>query len=221
MRFPFPPSFPRKWEPRALLLVVFMFVFSLPAHAADDAAARLAAVLSGITSMQAGFTQKTVDARGRAQPVQSGTMSVKRPGLFRWEVQKPSPQMMMTSGKVLWIYDPELMQATKQKLDDQVGNTPALLLSGDPRKLSEAFSITEEEGAAGEQVFALKPRGKDALFEILRVRFKGNMLVQMQLADSLGQMTDIGFSAVRLNPALPATLFEFTPPKGVDVIDQL
>lgn len=193
----------------------------LSAQADDEAATSLNRVLSAVTSLQAGFTQQSVDAKGHAQPVMTGRMSVKRPGLFRWEVQKPSPQTVLTSGKVLWVYDPELMQATRQKLDDQVGNTPALLLSGDPRKLGEAFLINEEKGADGVQVFVLKPRGKDALFDHLRVQFKGNVLVRMELADSLGQKTDILFTDVKVNPALPASLFEFTPPKGVDVIDQL
>jgi outer membrane lipoprotein carrier protein len=126
----------------------------------------------------------------------------------------------MTSGKVLWIYDPDLLQATKQKLDDQVGNTPALLLSGDPRKLAEAFDIAEEQGGA-DKVFVLKPRGKDALFESLRVRFQGGRLVEMQLADTMSQRTAIRFSEIRVNPALGNQHFEFVPPKGVDVIDQL
>lgn len=190
------------------------------AQAADDAAARLSSVLSRITSMQADFLQQTADSRGNVQS-QKGNMSVKRPGMFRWEVTSPSPQMVITTGKVLWIYDSELMQATRQKLDDQVGNTPALLLSGDPRQLNDAFAITEEKGGEGEQVFALKPQGKEALFETLRVRFKGNELTRMQLVDTLGQKTDIGFSNIKVNPTLPASRFEFTPPKGVDVIDQL
>lgn len=81
--------------------------------------------------------------------------------------------------------------------------------------------IATEQGAAGEQLFVLKPHGKDALFESLRVRFKGNQLLQMQLTDTLSQRTDIRFSNVQVNPVLPASQFEFTPPKGVDVIDQL
>ncbi len=205
-----------------------IFVFSLfgffaagLAQADEAAATALTRILSGITSMRADFSQQTSDAKGRPQAVQSGKLAVKRPGLFRWEVQKPSPQMVLTSGKVLWIYDPELMQATKQKMDEQVGNTPALLLSGDPRTLNQAFVISREAGTAGEQIFLLKPHGQEALFESLRVRFKGNQLVQMVLVDTLTQKTDIRFSNVQVNPALTAAQFEFTPPKGVDVIDQL
>lgn len=213
---------------RILAVVLFSIVgtffgtfVSAPAHAADDAAARLNKVLLGLSSMQADFSQQTTDGKGRILQIQSGRMSVKRPGLFRWETLKPSTQLVTANGSVLWIYDPELLQATKQKLDDQVGNTPALLLSGDPSKLNESFVISEEKGSKNEKIFLLKPRAKDALFNHLRVRFKGNQIQQMALADSLGQNTDIRFLNVKVNPSLPGSLFEFTPPKGVDVIDEI
>lgn len=204
-------------------LLIVLLGLLLPTCVFADAAATAALIkiLSGVNSMQADFVQLTQDGKGRAQPVQSGKMAVKRPGHFRWQVEKPSPQMVLTSGKTLWIYDPELMQATKQKLDAQVGNTPALLLSGDPRQLNDAFVITQGAGRVTEQVFVLKPREKEALFESLQVRFVGNQLQQMLLVDSLGQKTDIRFSQIKVNPTLAAAQFEFTPPAGVDVIDQL
>lgn len=194
--------------------------WSMMAMAADDAATRLSSLLSQVTSVQADFVQQTTDTKGNSQS-QKGSMVVKRPGMFRWEVKQPSEQMVMTTGKVLWIYDPELMQATRQKLDEQVGNTPALLLSGDPAKLNAAFDISEEKANDGEKVFALKPLGKEALFEVLRVRFKGIEMTRMQLVDTLGQKTDINFSHIKTNPKVSSSVFEFKPPKGVDVIDQM
>jgi outer membrane lipoprotein carrier protein len=212
----------RAWAVRvaALFVAALALVLAPPAQADEKSAAGLVKVLNGINGMQAVFSQQTVDGKGRPQQVQSGRMGVKRPGLFRWEVKKPSPQLVLTAGKTLWIHDPELMQATKQKLDDQVGNTPALLLSGDPRQLAANFDISEVPGQAGEQVFVLKPRGKDALFESMRVFFRAGQLVEMDLTDTLGQRTAIRFSEIRMNPAFPAGYFEFVPPKGTDIIDQ-
>lgn len=215
---------PRAWLARAAVALVAVLALALPplALADEQAAAGLVKVLGGISGMQASFTQQTVDAKGRAQPAQSGKMGVKRPGLFRWEVVKPAPQMVLTAGKVLWIYDPDLMQATKQKLDSQVGNTPALLLSGDPRQLASGFDITQAPGQqGGEQVFVLKPRGKDALFESMHVTFRAGQLTAMDLTDTLGQRTAIRFADIRMNPAFPAGYFDFVPPKGTDIIDQL
>lgn len=204
-----------------ILAIVFSVMTSAVAQASDGATTHLISLLGGITTMQASFVQNTTDAKGHKQPVQTGKMSVKRPGMFRWEVIKPSPQMVLTTGNMLWIYDPELLQATKHRLNDQAGNTPSLLLSGDPAKIEAAFVISEEASSLTEPVFLLTPRDKEALFENLRVRFKGNQLLRMELKDTLGQTTDIRFSDIRVNPVLPASQFEFTPGKGVDVIDQM
>jgi outer membrane lipoprotein carrier protein len=150
-------------------------------------------------------------------------MLVRRPGNFRWDTEKPFTQQIVANDEIVWVYDPELQQATRQLLDKQVGNTPALLLSGDSAKMSESFSISEdkEKPAKGHKVFVLKPKDKDALFETLRVSFSGNQLTGMQLRDSLGQKTDITFSQIKVNGKIADSVFQFTPPKGVDVINEL
>lgn len=190
-------------------------------HAAETAAARLNGILQGMSSMQADFSQRTYDAKGTALQNLYGSMQVKRPGYFRWETTRPFPQLITANGSKVWVYDPELEQVTVQMLDKQVGNTPALLLSGDPKKLGEAFSISDDGGKASEEAFLLKPKARDALFESLRVTFNGRQLTSMHLRDSLGQKTEIHFSKIVLNPNLPNSLFVFEPPKGVDVINEL
>ena len=40
----------------------------------------------------------------------------------------------------------------------------------------------------------------------------------MQLADKLGQRTELVFSDLELNGAVDGSRFEFKPPKGADVI---
>lgn len=191
------------------------------ASAAEDASVRLNGLLQNMNSMQAKYTQKTFDMRGNALQSLSGDMQVKRPGFFRWETKEPFPQLVVANGTKVWVYDPELEQVTIQMLDKQVGNTPALLLSGDPKKLNQAFSITEDKGATGEAAFVLTPKDKDVLFESLRVTFKGPQLTSMHLKDSLGQKTEINFSNISVNPNLANSQFVFHPPKGVDVINEI
>jgi outer membrane lipoprotein carrier protein len=42
----------------------------------------------------------------------------------------------------------------------------------------------------------------------------------MILQDSLGQTTTVRFNNVQVNAAIPASTFNFVPPKGTDIIDQ-
>lgn len=227
--------------------VFFTPVFILSAYAApaqnrnqiseSAATASLNQYLSRLGSMQASFVQTTqASGKAPARPMANqglksthlnqkfvGTMQVKRPGQFRWETTSPAKQLIVTSGKTVWIYDPDLEQAVRQNLDEQVGNTPALLLSGQPGTIMKSFRVTQPK--AGEPYFVLYPKSEDGVFESLGIRFTGNSLSQstpsqMILKDSLGQQTTITFSNVKLNPALNSSLFNFTPPKGTDIIDQ-
>lgn len=205
---------------------------SASTSAASEAEATLALnrALAKLASLEAKFTQTTTTTESTtARPNQglrpshmnrnySGVMQVKRPGQFRWETTSPMQQLIVTNGQTVWIYDPDLEQATRQKMDSQVGNTPALLLSGQPDQIKKAFRVTQPNRSVAS--FVLYPRSKDGSFERLTIRFQGDLPSQMLLQDSLGQTTDIQFSSVKLNPRLSDQLFVFKPPVGTDVIDQ-
>lgn len=204
---------------RTSLLVLATMVSSL-SHADNAASQNLNALLAKIGSMQAKFEQHTLDPKNQPLQTLQGEMQVKRPGLFRWDTQKPFAQQIIANGQSVWVYDPDLQQATRHKLDQQVGNTPALLLSGDSKKIASSFSVSQEKAPGKLSVFILKPRDKEAVFESLRVTFNGSQLNSMQLKDSLGQRTDISFSQIQVNGKIAESIFQFTPPKDVDVINE-
>lgn len=204
-------------------------VAATPAQATKN----LNGLLSKLTSLQANFNQTTkATAPSKALPIKkkqglesthlgqtfNGVMQVKRQGLFRWETTSPMKQLIVTSGKTVWIYDPDLQQATRQTLDEQMSNTPALLLSGNSAQMMKSYKVTQPNNAV--PYFVLYPRAKDGVFESLAIRFEGNLPAQMVLSDSLGQQTTVNFTETKLNPVIANSQFQFVPPKGVDVIDQ-
>jgi len=52
----------------------------------------------------------------------------------------------------------------------------------------------------------------------LRVAFRGDALISLELEDSFGQRTRLDFQKLERNPALDPALLKFTPPPGVDVV---
>ncbi|MAF75125.1 MAG: outer membrane lipoprotein carrier protein LolA [Idiomarinaceae bacterium] len=180
-----------------------------------QAAKRLNRLLTNTKSMSADFSQTT---KGANSGTFKGSMSVQRPNNFRWETKSPSQQLIVANDSTMWVYDKDLEQATKQTVDSQVGNTPALLLSGDPNKIAQNFKITQPY--ANKNYYVLYPKASDASFKNLSMSFSGGKPVMMVLNDNLGQTTSIKFSNIKLNPNLGSGQFKFTPPKGVDVINQ-
>ena len=196
-----------------------MVALTQSAHAAPadnlTAAKRLNKLLTNTKSMTANFSQTT---KGASSGTFSGVMSVQRPNNFRWETKSPSQQLIVANGNSMWVYDKDLEQATKQAVDSQVGNTPALLLSGDPSKIDSNFKITQPYD--NKNYYVLYPKSANASFKSLSISFSGGKPVMMVLNDTLGQTTSIKFSAIKLNPSINASQFKFTPPKGVDIINQ-
>lgn len=54
----------------------------------------------------------------------------------------------------------------------------------------------------------------------MQVGFQGDALAALEILDSFGQRSVLKFSKVEVNPALPASAFEFKTPAGADVIKQ-
>ncbi|MER2299796.1 MAG: outer membrane lipoprotein chaperone LolA, partial [Pseudomonas sp.] len=161
--------------------------------------------------------QLTLDAGGTSLQETTGKMVVQRPGLFYWHTNAPQEQLVVSDGKNVTLWDPDLEQATVKKLDQRLNQTPALLLSGDVSKISQSFDITSKQ--QGEVMdFTLKPKTKDTLFDSLRVSFRKGLINDMQLVDGVGQRTNILFNGVKANQAVPANQFRFDIHKGADVI---
>lgn len=196
------------------------------------AAQRLNSLLAKTQSLSANFVQTTKTSKSsgamtgapnqlKASTVNknfSGTMAFAKPNRFRWETTSPAPQLIVSKGQTLWIYDPDLEQATQQAVDAQMANTPALLLSGDTAAIAKSFVVLQPN--TSKDVFVLTPKNKEAAFERLAIAFVDKKPRSMVLHDALGQVTTIKFTNLKLNPSLNAATFSFTPPKGVDVIYQ-
>lgn len=203
------------------LLLLFSSSLFAGELAPDIAAKKLNQSLMDLQSMQARFEQWVADKSQATLQHVTGTMWIQRPGQFRWDTDEPYPQQIVSDGKTLLIYDKDLEQATRKKLDDQIGNTPALLLSGDPSQIESSFTVSGYQfDETGELRFDLHPKDKDAMFSLLRVHFFQGYLRDMYLEDNLGQTTRIEFSRITKNQKLADEVFELKLDDSVDLIEE-
>ncbi len=189
-----------------------------PAPAFADARDLLERFYDEVATFSADFEQAVLDENLNRIEESAGRMWIARPGKFRWDYEPPLEQQIVSDGERVWVYDVELEQVTVQRLDAAVGRTPAILLAG-RGELDENYLI-EDRGLHGQvEWVALIPRDDEGNFSEIQLGFEDGSLRLLQLADQLGQITRIVFSNNEVNPTLMATTFDFTPPPGVDVID--
>lgn len=198
-------------------LVAALFATSAFAGARD----RLESFTDGLKGLDGQFVQQVFDAKGKVKENSSGKVSLSQPRLFRWEYVKPYPQLIVADGKTVWVYDPDLQQATRRPQGVEEQNSPLGALV-DPGKLDQQFVVKEEAPANGLEWLSLAPRANeaDASFRSARLGFDASGLARMEVVDALGQRTEIRFSGWQRNPGFAKNTFRYTPPKGVDVIGE-
>ena len=185
---------------------------------ADTPVLLLQKKLESIHSMRSDFTQ-SVYAKQRKLSSSSGVMALQRPGRFLWETKAPMLQKVISDGSRLWVYDVDLEQVTVSSQKKGLGPTAALFLSDDKTSIERDFKVNLDQ-KGNHFVFEMKTKSTQANIQRMILRFEGEALGGMDLFDQLGQRTQIVFTRPTMNLMLPSYLFQFKPPKGVDVVKQ-
>jgi len=204
--------------------------------------------LEHLQTLQVTFLQTVADAQGAEVGRSSGTLTVERPGKFRWDIHpEPAPpaggvpagaagtthpqgaagapgaaetggQLMVSDGRNLWYFDRDLEQVTVRPVTAALSATPAMLLSGTV-DVHRHFTENAIGMREGLDWVYVEPRGTQADFKSSLFGFdRKGTLQRMILEDKLGQTITILFKDVELNVPVPAKEFTFTPPPGADVI---
>ncbi|GAA3934442.1 outer membrane lipoprotein chaperone LolA [Litoribacillus peritrichatus] len=203
---------------RALVSFVGLLVLFTSLNAAADGGDRLKFLLDKMSAYSAVFDQTTMDGKGFQSQKGKGEFVLKQPGQFRWMVKEPFPQTIVSDGKSVWVYDPDLEQVSIDYLDERASKTPAVLLTGSTEEIRKHYRISASRDSLKE-TFVLTPKDEGSLFTLLSMNFVDEQLVEMQIEDSLGQYTKIVFTHVQINPELASDAFSVTYPDYVDVLD--
>ena len=204
---------------RAGLAALLLAMASLPLPARADALGDLRAFIAGTQSASGAFSQVVRKATGSNGTEASGTFSYARPARFRWQVRKPYEQLLVSDGRTLWIYDPDLNQVTTRRIDDALGSTPAAILFGGG-DLDKSFALSNAGDSDGLHWVEALPRDRDSGFERIGIGMRGGQPEQMEIRDSFGQTTLIRFTKLERGAVVKDGDFHFEPPKGSDVITQ-
>ncbi len=207
-----------------ILALVALLVAAPPAPAAGDAALaqsllkKIEEHQARITDLVARFSQSYRSGAFGREVTERGVVSLKRPGLMRWEYKDPEPKLFVSDGKTFQFYVPADRQVIVSE-QDQRRSLAARLLSG-KGGLSEEFAASlespQEEGVVR---LKLVPRREQSELESALVDVEPSGRIRSILLDDLqGNRTRFRFEGIRENTGLKDELFRFQPPKGVEVI---
>jgi len=213
---------------RRLAVFALVCVVWLPATARaqelDQVVGGLEATYGKISDLRAEFTQ-VAHNRSLGQDIKAeGTVYLKKGGKMRWEYKSPSPQQIVSDGRSLWVYTPELNQVNKGNAPKALAGPAGSFLAGLGRVRDE-FTVrflnpAGKVDASGRPVLDLNPKNPTPLLTrlVLAVDPKDYIVRQAVLYDQFQNTVTMTFTKVTINSGLSDSLFTFTPPAGTSVV---
>ncbi|MET0288191.1 MAG: outer membrane lipoprotein chaperone LolA [Pseudoxanthomonas sp.] len=199
---------------KTAMLAVALVAGAAQAGARDE----LKTFTTGLKGLDGQFSQQVLNKDGRLKESSSGRVALSAPSLFRWEYTKPYEQLIVADGKKVWIYEPDLKQATVRDQGTEEQNSPLAALL-DPTRLDQMFQVEENAEQDGLQWMTLWPKDPaTANFERARLGFNAAGLARMEVTDAVGQRTAISFTGWKRNPSFGGSTFKYAPAAGVDVV---
>ncbi|MFN4328183.1 MAG: outer membrane lipoprotein chaperone LolA [Limnobacter sp.] len=203
---------------KSVYLALGLSLVSTLAVAAGPAEQALQAFSKNRAYAQGQFSQVVVSASGAVKQKGTGEFAFSRPGKFRWEIQKPYPQLIVADGQNVVSYDPDMMHATRKPIGNALDSTPAALLFG-TQDINTLFVVKDEGIKEGKAWLSAKPKDKENLFDTVRLGFQDGLPVQLDIVDALGQTTKLELKNWKFDVKRPASDFAFKAPPGVDLIE--
>ncbi len=155
---------------------------------------------------------------------ESGVLWLKKPGRMRWEYRAPKEKLFLIDSENAYFYVTGERQARKtalKNLDDLRSPLRYLLGKTKLEKELDALSLAPDVTpiTAGDIVLRGVPRAmKDRVSEVILEISPTNQIQRIVLHGLDGMTTDFRFSQMEEDVPVQDSLFRFTPPPGVETL---
>lgn len=176
-----------------------------------------------LRTLQANFTE--IYRGAGISREESGTLWLKRPGKMRWNYQKPREKLFVSDGKTAWFYVPGEQQARRtpmKKLEDLRSPLAYLLGKTKLRKEFEALSLAPDAPPWHPDDVVLRgvPKFMEGVNQVLLEIAPDRNIVRLVVDGADGSTTEYRFEDAKENREIADRQFHFTPPPGVQVIEE-
>jgi outer membrane lipoprotein carrier protein len=197
-------------------LLTALLLAAPAAGPAAPSAGALAAKVQGYyertKDLEARFSQTYTYAGFGRKQVSSGTLEVKKPGMMRWDYEKPSRKTIAVKGSRLVQWEPEENQAyVDEKFDASAMSAAVTFLLG-KGDLAREFDLSVDDAGA----LVLKPKEPDPRVESIALTVAADGAVTAtRVVDGSGNVNALVFTGMKRNPGLRDSDFDVKLPKDV------
>jgi outer membrane lipoprotein carrier protein len=193
----------------------------------DPAAAlkKTASIYSAMQSMQAEFTMVTTNPLLNSTVRSHGMLYQRRPDRILLKFDDPKGDLILGDGHFFWVYYPSVdaKQVTKTAAANGAGVVDLQAqFVGDPlTRFNHTMEGHESVDGRDALMLTLIPRD-DVGYRVLKIWIdsKDSLVRRFEVTDNNRIIRRLDLKDLAVNPALADSLFRFTPPAGVNVVER-
>jgi outer membrane lipoprotein carrier protein len=195
-------------------------ILTLTLAANGASAAELDRAAAALVGTEAQFTQRFTPKGFKNSQTDSGVVVFGTLPMMRWSYTRPEEKVFVFDGDRSWFYIPAEKQVTVTTIDEQRRAELPFLIIGDPAARERHF-VVRETSRAGTVITTLQPRDASALIRNVTITIlpTTHAIQSVSYSDRDGNETTFSFSAFSKR-TLTADFFRFTPPAGVEVVQE-
>ena len=188
---------------------------------ATDVAGAIQRKYDSVKDFSASFTQTYEGGVLRRKSQESGLVFVKKPGKMRWDYIKPEKKLFVSDGQTMFLYFPNEKQVMKNDVPGQNQATSAVLFLMGKGDIVRDFNVRWADGGLDTTYrLRLDPKTRQADYDWLEISADRETfrIVGLMAADAQGGKSAFVFSNFKENAGLADKMFQFTIPRGTEVI---
>lgn len=207
-----------------LLLLLAAWPAAARAETLDQVVGAVEAAYARLADLRADFTQTAYNRSLNQTIPAAGTVYLKKGGKLRWEYREPTPQQIVSDGKTLWVYTPELNQVNVGEAPAALAGPAGSFLAGLGRLRAEFhvrfLNPARLRDEAGHVVLDLAPKQPLPTLGRLILAFDpATWAVRRAVVyDQFDNTVTMRFTTMVVNGGVPDTVFAFVPPPGAAVV---
>jgi outer membrane lipoprotein carrier protein len=162
--------------------------------------------------LEARFKQTYTYAGFGRRQVSSGTLRVKKPGMMRWDYERPAPKTVAVKGSRLVQYEPEENQAYVDERFDATAMSAAVTFLVGKGELAKEFDLSVDGAGA----LVLRPKEPDPRVETIALTVAPDgQVTATRVVDGAGNVNEIQFQDLKRNVGIPDSAFDVKLPADV------
>lgn len=210
------------------LALALLVALALPAAAQsptlDEVIRGVETAYGKMTDLKGEFVQSALNKSLNQTIDAKGVVYLKKGGKLRWEYAEPTKQEIVSDGKTIWIYTPQLNQVNTGAAPEALSGPAGSFLSG-LGKLRQHFNVrflnpAQPKDADGNVVLDLTPKQPLPTLArlVLALDSKSYDVRKAVVYDQFDNTVTMTFTKLMVNSGLPDKLFVFTPPTGTATV---